>query len=154
MNFALLGTADLTARVCFIVFMRLYRSRRKLLTIVTFFALGVTCLTVSLLLKLTTQTGLIVPLFIIGKFLASITSTTSFLLLVESFPADCRLLGMIKHLTKYNCFRWNVMPGHLPWISPGNSFPGANKLGRLQVGCPRNFWHYGICFVIFGRVSP
>ena len=93
-NFALLGTADFTAKVCFMTFMRFYRNRRKRLTIITFFALGVTCLTISLLLKLTTQTVVIVPLFIIGKFLASITATSSYLILVESFPADCRLLGM------------------------------------------------------------
>ena len=93
LNFALLGTADCAAKVCFFIFMRFFPNQRKRLTVVSFFGLGVTCLTISLLLKLTTHLTIIVPLFIIGKFLSSINNTTAYLLMVESFPADCRLLG-------------------------------------------------------------
>ena len=107
-NFALLGSADCAAKICFIIFMRFYRNGRKRLTIVTFFTLGITCLTISLLLKLTSYLGVIVPLFVIGKFLASITFTTAYLLLVESFPADCRLLGRIQ----FQNILWSRKPSH------------------------------------------
>ena len=128
LNFALLGTADCVAKVCFIIFMRFYKQQRKQLTIVTFFVLGLTCLTISLLLKLTSYLTVIVPLFIIGKFLASITFTTAYLLLVESYPADCRLLGEVLSLNVLcHLFRRNVMPGHLPWVSPGHSISSADE---------------------------
>ena len=99
-NFALLGCADLVAKISFTMFMRAYSKKRKRLTIVTFVGLGVTCLALSVLLKLTQSKQIIVVLFVIGKFLASITVTAAYLLLAESFPTECRLLGKNTMTTK------------------------------------------------------
>ena len=93
LNFALLGCADLVAKVSFALFMRAYFQKRKTLTICTFFGLGITCLTISLLLKVTDLKQIIIALFVLGKFLASISVTAAYLLLAESFPTECRLLG-------------------------------------------------------------
>ena len=93
LNFALLGCADLVAKVCFALFMRAYSQKRKSLTILTFFGLGITCLSISLLIKLTEAKQVITALFVFGKFQASISVTAAYLLLAESFPTECRLLG-------------------------------------------------------------
>ena len=48
LNFALLGGAEIIARLGFMTFMRIFPSRRKILTVVSFFALGITCISIGL----------------------------------------------------------------------------------------------------------
>ena len=48
LNFAFLGVSEIIARLSFITFMRIFPQRRKILTIVSFFGLGVTCISIGL----------------------------------------------------------------------------------------------------------
>ena len=60
----------------------------------TFGLVGVSCLTLGLLqLYVPSQTGVIIALFIFGKFWASITMSAIYMIMAESFPAECRALG-------------------------------------------------------------
>ena len=80
----------------------LFESRRKILTMSTYITLGLICLTIGITTKFDPEQTIIIKVFfLLGKFLSSITVSCVFLLLAESFPAECRLLGEFKSRYSY-----------------------------------------------------
>ena len=94
LNFAYMGLADLSAKTFRFIFLHLFPNRRRLLTTCAYGFLGVSCLTLGILTRYTPeQSEAMTTLFIIGKFSSSITMSSVFMLMAESFPAECRALG-------------------------------------------------------------
>ena len=94
LNFAYMGLADLSAKTFRFIFLHLFPNRRRLLTTCAYGFLGVSCLTLGILTLYTPeQSEAMTTLFIIGKFSSSITMSSVFMLMAESFPAECRALG-------------------------------------------------------------
>ena len=83
--------------------------------------LGLTCLTIGMTTKFVPEQATVIKVFfLLGKFLASIAETLVFLLLAESFPAECRLLGKILQFLFicYSSSRWHAFPTNMP-LQPG-----------------------------------
>ena len=130
-NFCMMGGADCVSKVCLILLVKIFSSRRKPLTILTYVTLGLTCLTIGLLTKLSPQQSTaIIVFFIIGKFLASIAITMVFLLLTESFPTECRLLGKLSYPYPYLIliYRWYAFTAYLPLRFGFHSFLDTKRI--------------------------
>lgn len=134
---------------------QLYTRQRKPLTIASFFLLGLTCLNIGLLTKLAAEkTVTITVLFVIGKLLASIAATITYMIVAESFPTECRLLGTSKSYSRLYC-RWYAVSGYMSGINSRHSFLITNNSNGLQMDNSPDFWLYGnnifICGLQFAR---
>ena len=92
-NFFILGVADAVASLVLVV-MAKYISRTPLLMI-HFFGVGLSCIIVGLLRLFQIELEYVTLIFfMLGKFFASCTSSLVYLATAESFPTECRTLGV------------------------------------------------------------
>ena len=93
-NFAYMSLADLSAKIFRFIILHFFPNKRRLLTTCAYAVVGLSCFTLGILTYFTPeQSQVLTALFIIGKFSASITMSSVFMLMTESFPDECRALG-------------------------------------------------------------